>query len=80
MTDTLGRRARDRITGFEGLVIGHCRYLTGCSQLLLAPPAKDGAYVESQWFDEQRVEIANDAPLVLDNGVTPGCDRAAPRR
>jgi hypothetical protein len=37
----LGRRGRDVITGFEGVITGHVAYLTGCNQYLLAPPAKD---------------------------------------
>jgi len=76
----LGSTGRDRVTGFQGVITGHARYLTGCSQLLLAPPAKDGAYVDGQWFDEQRVVITDAAPVVLDNGQTPGCNRAAPKR
>ncbi|WP_336974188.1 hypothetical protein [Sphingobium aromaticiconvertens] len=80
MNDLLGRRGRDIITGFEGTITGHCNYLTGCSQVLMAPPAKDGAYVDSQWFDVQRVALTEDEAVVLDNGPTPGCDRAAPKR
>jgi hypothetical protein len=78
--DNLGYTGVDRITGFRGVITGHTRYLTGCSQLLLSPPAKDGAYVDGQWFDEQRVTITEDEPVVLDNGATPGCDRPAPKR
>lgn len=80
MHDGLGRTGTDKITGFTGVITGHCSYLTGCSQFLLAPPVRDGALVESQWFDEQRIEIGTADAVVLDNGATPGCDRAAPRR
>jgi hypothetical protein len=37
----LGRLGRDKITGFQGILIGKCTYLTGCDQYGLAPPAKD---------------------------------------
>lgn len=30
MTDLLGKEAKDQITGFTGIVIGHARYITGC--------------------------------------------------
>ena len=53
----LGKKARDKITGFEGILIGHAHYLTGCDQYGLAPPAKDGEVKSSQWFDESRIEI-----------------------
>lgn len=75
----LGKTMKDKITGFKGVVVAHCEYLTGCNQTLLVPPVDDkGAKVESQWFDDQRLE-ALEAPVVtLDNGETPGCDIPAP--
>lgn len=76
-----GVTVRDRITGFTGVVTGHVRYITGCHQVLVAPPTKDGAFVEPHWFDEQRVMVDESTlPVVLDNGATPGCDVAAPVR
>lgn len=78
---TLGSKAKDRITGFVGVITGHSRYITGCDQYLLNPPAKDGALVDSQWFDEQRLEVDTGTPAVsLDNSRGNGADRAAPKR
>ncbi len=77
MSKKLGYTATDRITGFKGVVIGQCQYITGCNQLLIQPcdPEK-----ESRWFDEQRCVVANDeTPFVLNNGNTPGFDKPAPR-
>jgi hypothetical protein len=74
----LGVEARDIITGFEGTVTGRCEYLTGCSQYNLIPKAKDGAYIESRWFDEQRLMIINATAIQLDNAETPGADFAPP--
>lgn len=77
----LGVTVRDRITGFTGVVTGHVRYITGCHQVLVAPPTKDGAFREPHWFDEQRVVIdAQEQTVVLDNQTTPGSDIAAPVR
>lgn len=77
----LGHTAKDKITGFTGVITGFVQYLTGCNQYLLAPPlAADGAMRDSQWFDVQRVEILPTDPIRLDNGATPGADRAAPKR
>lgn len=53
----LGKKARDRITGFEGVITGRAQYLTGCDQYVLTPSVKDGSYQASQWFDEGRLEI-----------------------
>ncbi|MFN3624415.1 MAG: hypothetical protein ACK4TP_10170 [Hyphomicrobium sp.] len=78
----LGSRGRDRITGFAGVVTGRCEYLTGCHQVMLAPRVgDDGAFKEPHWFDEQRIEVDTTEDLVvLDNGASPGSDKAAPTR
>jgi hypothetical protein len=81
MHNVIGRTVRDKVTGFSGIVVGRVEYLTGCNQLLVQPKVLDGKMVESAWLDEQRcwTEDTIDA-LVIDNGINPGCDRAAPRR
>lgn len=77
----LGDTYTDRITGFEGVCTGYVTYITGCNQALLTPRAKDGALVEAQWFDEQRLEYNGTRDtVVLDNGNSPGADKPAPKR
>ena len=77
----LGKSYRDKITGFEGVATGHAQYISGCNQALLAPKVDaDGGLRNSQWFDVQRLMVVEGATVVLDNGATPGCDRAAPKR
>jgi hypothetical protein len=81
MSIELGDTVRDRITNFEGVVTGRCAYLSGCNQMLVVPPAKEGAYRDGQWFDEQRlVAVPNVDRIVLENGATPGFDTPAPKR
>lgn len=80
---SLGIVAKDKITGFQGTVTGICQYISGCNQALLAPRVDDkGAAREGAWFDLQRLEQigSDDDAIVLDNGDTPGCDKAAPIR
>lgn len=80
-TAKLGATYSDRITGFEGVCTGYVTYLTGFNQALLTPRAKDGALVDAQWFDEQRLEEnPNRELIVLDNSANPGFDKAAPKR
>jgi hypothetical protein len=80
-TIALGATYRDCITGFEGVATGYVVYITGCNQALLVPRAKDGALVEAQWFDEQRLANVPEAKIIkIDNGATPGFDRPAPKR
>jgi hypothetical protein len=76
----LGRKGKDKITGFAGTIVGRCEYLTGCNQVLLVPPVgKDGAYKDGQWFDEQRVAYEGTGKVRLNNGTTPGADKPAPK-
>ena len=68
-----GQKAKDKITGFEGILTGKCNYITGCSQWLVSPPVKDGDFKEAKWIDEQRLEVIEGAEiLVLDNGDNTG--------
>jgi hypothetical protein len=54
----LGVKAKDKITGFTGIVIGHVQYLTGCDQYGLCPAVgKDGKTADTQYFDESRIEV-----------------------
>lgn len=80
MSEILGMRYVDKITRFEGVAIGYVQYITGCNQVLLAPQVgEDGAWKESQWIDEQRLVAQSHRPIVLDNGSSPGFDKAAPK-
>lgn len=78
----LGYTATDRITGFKGIITGFCAYVTGCSQYLLQPRMDAKGHIEeSRWFDEQRLKIdTKKKPILLNNAVTPGPDKPAPRR
>ena len=53
----LGKKAKDKITNFEGIIIGKVTYLFGCDQYCITPIVKDGAIQKSEWFDDGRVEI-----------------------
>ena len=57
----LGKKVRDKITGFEGIAIGEITYLYGCNQIGIAPKiSKDGKREDVQWFDIGRMEIIGD--------------------
>ena len=81
MTIQLGKTYKDKITGFGGVATGHVRYISGCNQVLIAPPVdNEGKLRDSQWFDEQRLDDQGTAQIVLDNSATPGPDKMAPKR
>lgn len=76
----LGQKAKDKITGFEGIVTGCAEYLTGCDQYVLQPKCeKQGTYPDGQWFDEGRLELVGEAMTKKDvKGKKNGCDYSAP--
>ena len=77
----MGVTVQDEVTGFKGIVTGRVEYITGCIQLLVQPKSKSGTEViESKWFDEDRLEVANGKKIVLPSRLQDGCDKPAPVR
>ena len=62
--NNLGKKAKDKVTGLNGIIVGKISYLFGCDQYGIAPPASEGKVNDTYWFDEGRVDILGD-------GVTP---------
>lgn len=62
----LGRKAKDQITGFEGILVARCEHLYGCNTYGVAPKLnkKDGKRGEVEWFDEGRL-------IVTGKGIKP---------
>lgn len=57
----LGKKGKDKITGFEGIITSKHIYLTGCNQYGLQPIAeKNSELPKKGYFDEGRVEIIGD--------------------
>ena len=68
MEKLLGRKVRDIITGYAGIVTGYVRYLTGCNQVLVVPRiGKDGKRDNGEWFDVQRIVRVGESRIVLPN-------------
>ena len=81
-TIEFGTQVQDRVSGFKGTVTGWCHYISGCAQYLVSSKAKaDGSLGESNWFDENRIEVIKGKKIVLENQPqTPGFDKPAPVR
>lgn len=82
MSVLFGKKARDKITGFEGMVTGRVEYMYGCAQLCLTPSVdKDGKLREGQWFDDGRIEIIGEAlnPATVQGTSPGGPQRDAPK-
>lgn len=78
----LGKKAKDKVTGFAGVITARAQYLTGCDQYCIAPKAgKQGECPSSQWFDEGRVLVMGDGikPSKVQGSKRGGPNRDAPR-
>lgn len=54
--DKLGKKAKDKVSGFEGFITSKHIYLTGCTQYgLQAPVDEKGNLIEVKYFDEGRL-------------------------
>lgn len=70
--ELLGLRARDRVTGYEGVIETTAFDLYGCVQLAIRPPVNDkGEVPDGRWFDVSRLEIKGDRIMPV-----PDFDRA----
>lgn len=78
--DLLGKTARDRVTGFSGVVASISFDLYGCVQAVLTPPIdKDGKPVQGCWFDVNRLDVTKhervmpvpDFTMKVEFGATP---------
>jgi hypothetical protein len=66
----LGKQAKDKIIGFQGILIGRTEYLFGCNVYGIAPQVFDkekGKRGETEWFDEGRIEVIG--PGILPKAV-----------
>lgn len=54
----LGVLARDKVSGFEGIVMARTEWAYGCTRIGLYPRVtnEDGDVKDDQWFDERQVE------------------------
>ncbi len=56
----LGYKAKDKVTGFKGIIMARIEYIFGCNQYAIAPPiSKDGSIKNWEWLDEGRLIIYN---------------------
>jgi len=61
----MGKKVKDIVSGYDGLITGVVFSLTGCKQYVVKPQMKkDGIMREGIMLDENRVEI-------LSNGIRP---------
>lgn len=57
-----GDEAKDRITGFRGIVVARTEWLNKCVRISIQPrELREGKPIESQTFDEEQIELIKPA-------------------
>lgn len=57
----LGKTAKDKISGFKGVITARVEFLTGCSRYCVQPTEMhDGKPIEGIYFDEGQIEIVGE--------------------
>ena len=78
----LGDRVRDRISGFEGIVIGVTDWLYQCRRPIVQPATMhDGKPSDAQTFDEPQLEVLERAAFApqLPDASAPAEKTGGPR-
>lgn len=60
MKNLLGKKVKDKVTGFEGIAVCRCEFLNGCIQYHVSPKAKDNEIKKDEWVDEQQLKVTGD--------------------
>jgi len=61
----LGRKAKDLVTGFSGVISTISFDLYGCIQVVITPPVdKDGKVKDGHYFDITRIKITDKKPVM----------------
>jgi len=75
----LGVEAKDKVTGFKGIILSRTEWLNGCKRYALQSRKLDaGKVIEVQYFDEEQIEIIGNGIAVRQRPT--GGDRPAPMR
>lgn len=70
----LGLKARDKVTGFEGVIVSRTICLNGCEQYAVRPLSTDSSkYKRAEVFDWQVIEyiLENGEPIVVQEPIEP---------
>lgn len=77
----LGKKYRDRITGFVGVATHIAYHMSGCIQVALDPPVNaEGEFVTGYYFDDDRLEDAETKELAVSTPAPRGAAWQTPSR
>jgi hypothetical protein len=60
MTIELGDKVKDKVSGFNGVVVSKTKYLNGCCRVGVKPQSLEkGSTIDEEWFDVGQLEIVD---------------------
>lgn len=73
MKAILGKKYKDKISGFAGIAFARSIFLYGCIRVLLSPDKldKDGKCLDDVWFDEEQLELVKEKKEIKKNNTNP---------
>jgi hypothetical protein len=81
MTIKLGDRVKDKMTGFEGIVVCLSQWITDCERVSVQPvKLRDGKRQDYETFDAPQLEVLKAGAFKLSFATDPGGPRPEPRR
>ncbi len=61
MNELMGKKCKDRVTGFEGICVGYVEWMYGCKKYILQPVSeKTGERKDTASFFEKELEVIGD--------------------
>lgn len=72
----LGKKVKDRVSGFTGIAVSEHRYINGCMRITIQPEVdKDGKLPETATFDEPQLEIVISKKKIKGENTTGGPEK-----
>jgi len=76
----LGDKAKDKISGFEGIVTAEVKFLNGCDRLQITPDKlnTDGSLIDGEYFDRPQLQRVKEKKIKVEKNNNGG-DRPDPK-
>lgn len=75
----LGLTAKDKVTGFTGVITSRIEYINGCIQYCVKPKMMEaGKMPDGEYLDEQQIEIV-EGEVKIEQSPTGGAQRDCPQ-
>jgi len=78
MKIVLGKKYKDKVSGFTGIAISCSTFLNGCSRIGIQSPIDEkGKLPDEKWFDDMQLELVDEGivdsvPKVVEKARTGG--------